>query len=470
LGPHLSRSNAGLVALAAAALAFAVVLFAPQVLNDGDTYWHIVAGRWMLDNRAILRIDPFSYTFMGHPWQTHEWLSEILMALAYVGAGWNGIVILFAAAAALTAGLLARHLSRWLGGISLILTLALALFCVSGSLLTRPHLLALPLLELWTAELVFARSEARAPSWKVVPLMVLWANLHASFLVGLGLMGVFTVGALLERNTLRPAVVRGWLMFAAASFVAACITPYGVESMLFPFKLMGTPMLQNVTEWAATDFREPQPLTLALAVALFVMITRGVKVRPLDAVVLLVLLALAVLHVRHHMLIAIVAPLLLAEPLATALDNRGPERWNSIGWIPATGFAVALALLMTLRFVHPLSRGDDARTPMTALTHVPLALSRQPVLNDYAFGGYLIFKDVHPFIDSRVELYGNNFLSRYAQMMRPDTPLLEATLSRYHVRWTILAADNPAVRAMDEMKGWHRLYADDWAVVHVRNP
>jgi len=97
--------SARAIALGAAALAFAIVLFTPSVLNDGDTYWHIAAGRWMLDNQAVLRIDPFSYTFAGHPWQTHEWLAEVAMALAYVGAGWNGVVLLFAAAAALTAGL-----------------------------------------------------------------------------------------------------------------------------------------------------------------------------------------------------------------------------------------------------------------------------------------------------------------------------------------------------------------------------
>lgn len=469
MGLHLSRSTAGLVALTAAALAFAVVVFAPQVLNDGDTYWHIVAGRWMLENRAILRIDPFSYTFMGHAWQTHEWLAEITMALAYIGAGWNGIVVLFGIAAALTAGLLARHLSRWLGGFSLIVTVVMSLVCVSGSVLARPHLLALPLLEIWTAELVFARADARAPSWKVIPLMVLWANLHASFLVGLALMAVFAVSALADRSALRPAVLRSWIGFSAAAVFAACITPYGVESMLFPFRLMATPMLISVKEWAPTDFSTLQPLTLAVAAALYVLLTRGAKLRALDTIALLGLLYAAVLHERHHMLIGIVAPLLLAEPMASALSNRGTANWRSISWMTATAFVITVTGMIAIRFVYPLQRTDGARTPLTALSHVSVALARYPVLNDYAFGGYLIFKDVHPFIDSRVELYGNAFLRRYVRMMSPDKHLLESTLARYHVRWTILAAGNPAVGAMDQVKGWHRLYSDRWAVVHVRN-
>ena len=70
LAPSLPKtpSNARLIVLGTALAAFAIVLFVPAVLGDGDTYWHIAAGRWMLDNQAVLRIDPFSYTFAGHPW------------------------------------------------------------------------------------------------------------------------------------------------------------------------------------------------------------------------------------------------------------------------------------------------------------------------------------------------------------------------------------------------------------------
>ena len=46
---------------------------------------------------------------------------------------------------------------------------------------------------------------------------------------------------------------------------------------------------------------------------------------------------------------------------------------------------------------------------------------------------------------------------------------LARTLTRYHIRWTILAPDNPAAKLMDGMTGWHRLYEDQWAVVHVKN-
>jgi len=73
---------------------YGVILFAPRVLYDGDTFWQIAAGQKMLELGRVLKTDPFSYTMPGAVWHTHEWLSEIFLGLAYRAAGWNGVVIL----------------------------------------------------------------------------------------------------------------------------------------------------------------------------------------------------------------------------------------------------------------------------------------------------------------------------------------------------------------------------------------
>ena len=62
---------------AAAVVVFALVMVAPQIFNDGDTYWHVAAGAWMLDHRQVLKTDIFSYSRFGAPWQTHDAISAI---------------------------------------------------------------------------------------------------------------------------------------------------------------------------------------------------------------------------------------------------------------------------------------------------------------------------------------------------------------------------------------------------------
>src|SRR5207253_8148649 len=102
--PRATASPALIFALFAGLAGFALAAFAPGLLNDGDTYWHIRAGEWMLAHRAVLRSDIFSYTVAGAPWHTQEWLAEIAMALAWTMRGWPAIHLLFAACAGLTAG------------------------------------------------------------------------------------------------------------------------------------------------------------------------------------------------------------------------------------------------------------------------------------------------------------------------------------------------------------------------------
>ena len=86
----------------------------------------------------------------------------------------------------------------------------------------------------------------------------------------------------------------------------------------------------------------------------------------------------------------------------------------------------------------------------------------------YNFGGYLIFSGVEPFIDGRY-LYGDAFLKRYVEAMLLESDQLPHLLTEYGVTWTLISPNWPAVVLLDHLPGWRRLYADDIAVVHVRD-
>jgi hypothetical protein len=128
-----------------------------------------------------------------------------------------------------------------------------------------------------------------------------------------------------------------------------------------------------------------------------------------------------------------------------------------------------VAGLAGIRFMLPIVRGDGAVSPVTALSSVPTELRVAPVLNDYSFGGYLIFAGVRPFIDSRAELYGEPALQRYAALIRPDPAALDAAIRQYGIRWSILNPHSPIVAELDARPGWHRVHSDAFAVVHIRD-
>ena len=59
-------------------------------------------------------------------------------------------------------------------------------------------------------------------------------------------------------------------------------------------------------------------------------------------------------------------------------------------------------------------------------------------MNAYNFGGYLVFRGVAPYIDGRLELYGEDFVAHY-YAIEDFLPLLDA----YGARWTIFEPKKP---------------------------
>jgi hypothetical protein len=454
----------------AALIAGALTAFAPAVFNDGDTWMHMAAGARMLDLGAVLHRDPFSYTFAGRPWQTHEWLAEVIMALAYRAGGWAGEALLFAAAAAATAGLLTRHVGRWLRGAPLVAAVALGLGALAPSLLARPHLLALPLLEMWAAELVAARAEGRAPRWPTLAaIMVVWANLHGSFVFGLGLLCAFGLEGLWRSRRGGLAALRPWIAPGAASLAATVVSPHFLDNLTFPMRLTGMTTLSGITEWGPLTLTDNRLFEAAVLGGAAALIWTRARVPGFSLLLLLGLTDLVFEHQRHVLLFGIVAPLLIAQPLGEALPGSAP-RPSASPWSLAPGAVAALVLaaLAGGRVALGGAPADSRVNPAAALAHVPAAVRRLPVFNAYPFGGLLIFSGVRPYIDSRAEVYGDAFRERFLRLQGGDFAAFRAEAAARHIAWTILEPGSPLEAAIDASPDWRRAYADRFAVVHVR--
>ena len=189
---------AGLGLAAIALFLFTLAAFSPQVLGDGDTWSHVATGEWIIAHGAAPRADPFSHSMAGAPWTAHEWLSEVLLTLAFRLGGWSGVVLLTGAAAASAALIVGLSAARELRGAPLVATVAIGLSLVTANLLARPHVLALPLAAAWGAALIAARDRGRAPPLGLAALMTAWANMHGGFIFGLTLIGPFALEAVME--------------------------------------------------------------------------------------------------------------------------------------------------------------------------------------------------------------------------------------------------------------------------------
>jgi hypothetical protein len=450
------------------------------LLADPDSQWHAAIGKWIVDNGRVPTVDGNSFTFLGKPWIAKEWLSQVILAMAFETGGWGGVIVLAAAAIAATFALLLRLLLRDLAPLPALL-LALAAAAMSApQFLARPHVLALPFTLLWVAGLVRAVEQHRAPRPMLLLAMLAWANLHGGFTLGLLLCAAFAFEAVLGARDggERKVLLVAWLKFAVAAGVVACLTPYGPESMLVTFRIFNLGgVLSAIQEWASPDFHEQFVQEAVLLLGLFAALSFGLKLPFVRLVVVLGLLHLYLKYARNGELLACLVPLLLAPILArqwpVLAPDEGSPRLMAAGH-PAGRWAVAIVLLGAATFGLGMARFGTFKPPAEALPAAAFAFVRDaklegPVFNDYDFGGALIQAGIPTFIDGRGELYGGDFIKRYVEVLglRGDESL-EQVLDRHAIQWTFLRKDRPANRLLEHLPGWRRAYGDDNATIFVR--
>jgi len=307
---------------------------------------------------------------------------------------------------------------------------------------------------------------------------VLWANLHGGFVLGLALTGAIGLEALESAAPERRiALALRWAAFGLAALTATCCTPYGWDSLLASARIINLgESFKYIAEWRSADFSHISMFAAALLGLVALAFVRGLKLSAPRILLILVMVWMALSHIRSIETFAIMVPLALAKPLGSLLTPAASERVRLVraGWSPATVLA-ALALVLAASVStsvdatrHPFSF-STVQTPVAAVDLL-VARKAERVFNSYGFGAYLIARDVKPFVDGRSELYGEKFLvDFFAAEDARDVAGLLRILDDYRIDATLLTANSPAAQVLDHIKGWKRLHADDIAVVHVRD-
>lgn len=448
----------GSVIVVATALSFSRLLF-----NDGDTGWHLATGRWILEHGAIPASDPFSFTFRGHEWTAHEWLVDVIMAALRAAGGWAAVSLFFALLIASTFVVVGRELLRSLEPRHVLIALGALGVALAPGMLARPHVVAWLLLAVWMLVLLRARERSGVPPLAAILILALWANMHASYLVGLGLTGVFALEALIEDRP-RGRTLARWGVFGAAALLACFATPHGLQGFLYPFQVSGMKALPLIGEWRTSRLPDDSLFLLFAGVLVAIGMFRWRAVGPVRLLLLAGLGVMALLHLRHQPLFAIVG-LMSVLPRAfgagRAAASLEPRQLAVVG--------VMLATVGGFHFLIPYERMDGLNYPRVAMAWLPAEVRARPVLNDYSFGGPLADAGIAPFIDGRADMYGDDFTFLHSRLMNADMAEFRAAAKRWGLSWTLLRPDAPLALKLDHEPGWKRVYRDRWAVIHLRD-
>jgi len=229
---RLAERTLSLPALLYFSLFWAIGLLCLRPVFDWDVWWHLKAGEWIWEHRAVPWHDPFSYMTAGRPWHVYYWLSEVLFYAVASTFGREALIgVRLALILATFAFVLHTVRSQGLGrsaGVGITGLAALLTFRLWNE---RPYLFSY----LFMASTAYILFRLKRPSgrgrdllWLLPPLFALWANLHIQFVYGLILLGAFTAGEwlghLLPRGDVEPVPRAKLLRLAGVALLCAAAT------------------------------------------------------------------------------------------------------------------------------------------------------------------------------------------------------------------------------------------------------
>jgi hypothetical protein len=482
------------MAVTAFLFSYSILLLLPGFvpLSDVDTFWHIRIGQWIFDNARVPVVDFYSYTASGQRWIAGQWLAEILLALAFNAAQWRGVVIVSAAAFSAIISLEFIYLLRHFRISVAIGWTALTALAIIPHYVARPHIFSFILLLSWVIILLdsYDTKDFRPSTGVLCLLMILWANVHASFTIGLLLLYVFAGFSCYEKFVQHDYIrCRGISLTVLAVSASALLTPYGVDSALLVLQLMSMKFtIAHTVEFLSPNFQAYRYFLFYFVALAAGMAGLGVQLRGPRLVAFIMMMFVGLSHVRGLVMFFLLAPIILARPIlarATWLraehlvDGQSSEAPNKLDPVllylmkrPVTMPAIflALAAVVTVHSWHEINIGPPKDiAPDAAIDFVRRAGITGNVFNSQAFGSYLIFEGIPPFIDTRTPPYTDDFVRRYYNAVNlEDIDGAFRLLDEYKVQWILLGPNDPLVKVLIRSALWNEVYLDDYSVVLVR--
>ncbi len=468
-----------------------IVLFSLGLAHftDPDYWWHLRTGQLIFDTGSVPHHDPFSFTAAGSHWIAHEWLSDVVIYGIESALGYVGSAVFFSLVA--LAGLFVIH--RLLLRIGLSPRLALVILAFSGAIslpywTVRPQVFTWLFLALFlqTMHAYHRRGEGRL--WHLPVLMLLWANLHAGYVIGLVLLGLWLAAMAAERVLWgQKRDLRGPALVLAASFAATAVNPNGLALLTYPLTYVapGNASFTLVSEWQSPDFHQPVHLPLAMGIIVLVAVGVAGSGRNLFRLGLALLFTfLALQSSRHQPVFALVFALVVGDVLRErwAWARRDERQASAARGYPALNWSMLAVAVLTALVVVPRlpsaqvhATANTAGNPSYPAEGVEFIRSQYPearIFNSYAWGGYLInelYPEQRVFIDGRPDMYGDALVEEYVDVLTIQSGWQDI-LDKHGVDLVIIEKESALATVLRESPAWRPVFSADVEEIFVRAP
>jgi hypothetical protein len=457
------------------------------LLMDGDVGTHIRTGDYIVEHHAVPTHDMLSFSKPGQEWYAFEWLTDVIFSLLHGIAGLKGVVLFSGVVISAAYAVLLMH-ALWRGS-NFVVAMALVLMTVNGSSIhfhARPHIFTLLFVTITLWLIAADRRQNSWTIWLLIPIAVLWTNLHAGFLILFALLGLLVIGCGLESFIWGGAASRGksdvirYSLLAAACAAASLMNPYGIKLHLFLQSYLGSDAIRNgVQEFQSPSFRSESMFDFMILLFLGLAISGALlKKHRLTEVLWIWFLAYSSLvSVRHAPLFMIAAvPILAVEitgwwtkwvatrskrSIARTVDSITGQFQCRVRHVSIWSPLVILALAMSQSSNWPQNFLEGPFPVRIVQAHADEIASGRVYTSD-KWAGYLIYKNYprqRVFFDDRHHYYGEAIIQDYLKIGSGGREWREL-LQRYRFNLVLCEAGSPLASLL-RIEGAWRTVEDD---------
>ena len=268
------------------------IMFSLKATREPDLWWILATGEWILDNGRVVNQDVFSYTFNGTSWINVKWLFEVL-AYLMTRIGGPELVFLYQMIANLVVvymiSRIFKHFRVAQGksgqdiiSVGLVLATYLALIGWEFRINGRPEMTTYAMSLVYVHIFLRHRNQGGKGIFWLIPLQILWTNLHEAYGTGMVLLVVFALASLWEygysrRNeTVRP-FPKQLLLASVLALVAVSINPRGPQMLAHPFEIFSqlgdNKFTTELTGWDTDLYWQQKEPYMALIMVILALIS-----------------------------------------------------------------------------------------------------------------------------------------------------------------------------------------------------
>lgn len=471
------------------------LLFCLKPIWHTDIWGHLSYGETVWQQGALPLEEPLLPLAQGMPFLDTAWLSQLLSYAVVMRLGLAGLQGLTGLAVAAACGfLLARTYSKTKSAVFSLTAVGILLWIDWNQFLVlRPQLFGLVCFVCLFSRLT---GKPHRSDWGSLPvLMLVWANLHGSFVVGLGLLAAFVLGRAIDvfRRTGRWSAVIHDRTLCRAALIAECaaaatlINPYGLELSRAVLTFGSNPNLQSITEWQSLEFRTWTSGTVLGVLAGLAVLYR-ITPRRIAAWEPLTLFGLTAAAFWSARMLAWWAP--VAAYLAMIHAHACWRAWRHDPLIPTSSpkaglWTVAMIGLawiffgyssLGLKVIHgkdpKLQHAVSEFTPVGAVAYLREHPPTGQVFNIYEWGDYLHWAGpdgMQIFVNSHAHAVPREVWQSYLQVIQMSSNWQDA-LDRYGVNAVVAdrAVRENLIKALKDDDKWRVGYEDHVATVMIR--